>query len=177
MEDRKLSVTLTGPAKIDGVREPAGKSVTVTTALALQLAASGVINPDAVRDAVSVDLFDTPLENDFQEAVDAAVSAALVPLTAERDTLINTVTELKDNLLGRDMALKTALDDLQTNEGRLEEERQKIADLEKDLSAEKQARADAEAQLATAQAELEKLTKSDADPGKGDDAKPAKPTK
>lgn len=45
MEDQKISVTLTGPAKIDGKREPEGKTVSVTAAVALQLAASGVINP------------------------------------------------------------------------------------------------------------------------------------
>ncbi|MCM0751183.1 hypothetical protein DEA98_06885 [Brucella pseudogrignonensis] len=156
MEDRKLSVTLTGPAKIDGVREPAGKTVTVTSAYALQLAASGVINPDAVRDAVSVDLSDTPLESDFQEAVEDAVSVALAPLKQERD------------------ALKA---DLQTAITRAETAEKAASDLETALSTEKQARADAEAQLATAQAELEKLTKPDADPGKGDDTKPAKPTK
>ncbi|MCQ9145855.1 hypothetical protein [Ochrobactrum sp. BTU2] len=168
MEDRKLSVTLTGPAKIDGVREPAGKSVTVTTTLALQLAASGVINPDAVRDAVSVDLSDTPLESDFQEAVEraaeekakalveAAVSGAVEPLKAQ-------ITELKG--------------DLSAMKARAETAEKAASDLETDLSTEKKARADADAELATAQAELEKLTKPDADPGKDDDAKPAKPTK
>ena len=168
MEDRKLSVTLTGPAKIDGVREPAGKSVTVTTTLALQLAASGVINPDAVRDAFPVGLSDTPLESDFQEAVDraaeekakvlveTAVSGAAEPLKAE-------ITELK-----ADLSVMTE---------RAETAEKSASDLKAELSTEKQARADAEAQLATAQAELEKLTKPDADPGKVDDAKPAKPAK
>lgn len=46
--DETFHVTLTGPAKINGVREPAGKSVRVTTAIALQLAAAGVINPNEV---------------------------------------------------------------------------------------------------------------------------------
>ncbi|KEY05833.1 MULTISPECIES: hypothetical protein [Brucella] len=135
MEDRKLSVTLTGPAKIDGVREPAGKSVTVTTTLALQLAASGVINSDAVRDAVSDEV---------------------EPLKGE-------ITKLKGDLSAMTARAETA--------------EKAASDLETDLSTEKKARADAEAELATAQAELEKLTKPDTDPGKGDDAKPAKPTK
>ncbi|QGA56166.1 hypothetical protein [Brucella sp. 2280] len=135
MEDRKLTVTLTGPAKIDGVREPAGKSVTVTTTLALQLAASGVINPDAVRDAVSDEV---------------------EPLKGE-------ITKLKGDLSAMTARAETA--------------EKAASDLETDLSTEKKARADAEAELATAQAELEKLTKPDTDPGKGDDAKPAKPTK
>ncbi len=49
MEDQKISVTLTGPAKIDGKREPEGKTVSVSPSVALQLAASGVINPCSVR--------------------------------------------------------------------------------------------------------------------------------
>ncbi|MEN5299032.1 hypothetical protein ABE530_11870 [Brucella sp. TWI559] len=156
MEDRKLSVTLTGPAKIDGVREPAGKTVSVTTALALQLAASGVINPDDIEGVVSADMPDTPLESDFQTAVDAAVSAALVPLTAERDTLKA---------------------DLETAITRSETAEKTVTDLTADLATEAAARTEAETKLAEAQAELAKLTKPDAETGKGEDGKSGKPTK
>lgn len=156
MEDRKLSVTLTGPAKIDGVREPAGKSVTVTTTLALQLAASGVINPDAVQDAVSVGLSDPLLGSDFQDAVDDAVSVALTPLTQERD------------------ALKA---DLQAAITRADTAEKMVADLTNDLATEAQARSEAEKKLADTEAALAKKAEPEADTGKGDDAKPAKPTK
>lgn len=156
MEDRKLSVTLTGPAKIDGVREPAGKTVSVTTALALQLAASGVINTDDVEGVVSADMPDTPLESDFQTAVDAAVSAALVPLTAERDTLKA---------------------DLETAITRAETAEKTVTDLTADLATEAAARSGAETKLAEAQAELAKLTKPDDQSGKDNDSKSGKSTK
>lgn len=156
MEDRKLSVTLTGPAKIDGVREPAGKTVSVTTALALQLAASGVINPDAVEGVVSADLPDTPLETEFQQAVEDAVSEALVSLTQERD------------------ALKA---DLQTAITRAETAEKTVTDLTADLATEAAARSGAETKLAEAQAELAKLTKPDDQSGKDNDSKSGKSTK
>ncbi|OCP17378.1 MULTISPECIES: hypothetical protein [unclassified Ensifer] len=88
MEDKKFPVTLTGPAKIDGVREKPGKRVYVTTALALQLAASGVINPPPfdVED-------DAPLGSDF----DQAVAAAAAKLAAETiDRTVATITAEKD---------------------------------------------------------------------------------
>ena len=156
MEDRKLSVTLTGPAKIEGVREPAGKTVSVTTALALQLAASGVINPDAVEGVVSADLPDTPLETEFQQAVEDAVSAALLSLTQERD------------------ALKA---DLQTAITRAETAEKTVTDLTADLATEAAARSGAETKLAEAQAELAKLTKPDDQSGKDNDSKSGKSTK
>ena len=156
MEDRKLSVTLTGPAKIDGVREPAGKTVSVTTALALQLAASGVINPDDVEGVVSADLPDTPLETVFQQAVEDAVSAALLSLTQERD------------------ALKT---DLQTAITRAETAEKTVAELAADLEFVRKGRSEAETKLAEAQAELAKLTKPDDQSGKDNDSKSGKSTK
>ena len=156
MEDRKLSVILTGPAKINGVREPAGKTVTVTTSLALQLAASGVINPDQVEGAVLADLSDTTLETEFQQAVNDAVSAALVPLTQERDAL---KADFESAITRAETAEKT------------------VADLTADLATEAQARSEAETKLTEAQAELAKLSKPDADTAKDGDGKSGKPTK
>lgn len=86
MSDPKLSVTLTGPAKIDGQHEPAGKTVTVSHTLALQLAASGVINPDAAK-ALSDAIADTPLSSDFEAAVSAEVEKRLVDLKAVAEEL------------------------------------------------------------------------------------------
>jgi hypothetical protein len=77
-----VSVTLTGPAKIDGRRKPAGTTVSVSTTLALQLAESRVINPElaqSLSDAMSA----TPLESDFQAAVDKAVAERLATLDAK----------------------------------------------------------------------------------------------
>lgn len=168
MEDRKLSVTLTGPAKIGGVREPAGKTVTVTSAYALQLAASGAINPDAVQ----IDLSDAPLETEFQAAVERAAeekAKALASSLVETavwgavETAKAEITKLKGDLSAMTERAETA--------------EKAASDLATQLSTEKKARAETEAELVTAQAELEKLTKPAADPGKGDDAKPAKPTK
>lgn len=158
MEDRKLSVTLTGPAKIDGVREPAGKTVSVTTALALQLAASGVINPDDVEGAVLADLPDTALETDFQQAVDRAAEEKAKALAS---SLVETA------VWG---AVETAKADI----ANLEKE---LATYRQSLETEAKARTEAETKLAEAQAELAKLTKPDDQSGKDNDSKSGKSTK
>ncbi|UXT99442.1 hypothetical protein [Agrobacterium tumefaciens] len=177
MDEQTIPVTLTGRAKINGVREPAGKTVNVTPTLALQLAASGVINP-ALAEQLSnaLDMSDTVLESDFQKAVEDAAVGRIEVLKAEHllkiETLNETVSNLTNDLSGRTLSLNTALADLQTNEGRLVEERQKVADLETALTTEMQAKTDAEAKLADAQAELAKLAEQSADK-----AKPAKTPK
>ncbi|MCM2291088.1 hypothetical protein NAC44_01935 [Allorhizobium sp. BGMRC 0089] len=87
-----VSVTLTGPAKIGGIRKPAGTTVSVSTMLALQLAASGVINPElaqSLSDAVSA----TPLEHDFQAVVDAAVAERLAVLETKAAEDLNAAHE------------------------------------------------------------------------------------
>lgn len=177
MDEPTISVTLTGPAKVNGVREPSGKTVTVTPTLALQLAASGVINPDLAEQlSNALDMSDTALESDFRKAVEDAAAGRIDVLKAEHlleiETLNETVSNLKNDLIGRTLSLNTALADLQTNEGRLVEERQKVADLEAALAIEKQSRADAETRLADALAELAKFAEQSADK-----AKPAKTPK
>ena len=171
MDEPTISVTLTGPAKVNGVREPTGKTVTVSPTLALQLAASGVINPElAERLSNALDMSDTALEGDFQKAVEDAAAGRIDVLKAEHlleiETLKETVSTLRNDLIGRTLSLNTALADLQTNEGTLVEERQKVADLEIRLTAEQQAKADAETKLAEAQAELAKLAEQSADKAK-----------
>ncbi|PYE87509.1 hypothetical protein [Phyllobacterium leguminum] len=99
MEDRKISVTLTGPAKIDGVREPAGKTVAVTTTFARQLAASGVIDPVVVRGVANVDLSDTSLEINSQAAFDLAVAQKAKVLA---ETMVDEVIPAVVGLLKRE---------------------------------------------------------------------------
>jgi hypothetical protein len=82
MTEKSISVTLTGPAKIDGKRKPAGTTVSVSTTLALQLAASNVINPELAK-SLSEAVNATPLESDFQAAVDKAVAERLATLDAK----------------------------------------------------------------------------------------------
>lgn len=77
MDEKKIAVLLTGPAKVDGMREPAGKRLNVTPAVALQLAANGVIAPPAQP-------FDdsTMLESDFETAVEKAVAERTAEILA-----------------------------------------------------------------------------------------------
>ncbi|MVA19505.1 hypothetical protein GOZ94_11150 [Agrobacterium vitis] len=77
-----ITVTLTGPAKIAGQRKPAGATVAVSTTLALQLAASGVINPEVAKSLAEA-MQDTPLASDFQAAVDAAVAERIATLESK----------------------------------------------------------------------------------------------
>lgn len=149
-----VSVTLTGPAKIGGDRKPAGATVAVSTTLALQLAASGVINPElaqSLSDAVNA----TPLESDFQAAVDAAVAgrlekvnakamldaAAVTSLEAERATLKAKVTEAnallteaREEIAALKLLADEATHNLTNTENALQTARDQIAELERQLS-------------------------------------------
>ncbi|AGN38700.1 hypothetical protein RHYG_00031 [Rhizobium phage RR1-B] len=174
MNEPNISVTLTGPAKVHGVREKAGKTVTVSPTLALQLAASGVINPELAEQlSDALDMSDTVLEIDFQKAVEDAAAGQIDVLKADHlldtATLENRIFDLTHELDREKSAASTAVADLQED---LAEAGGKIADLETALTTEKQARADAETRLADAQAELAKLAEQSADK-----AKPAKPPK
>ncbi|QCM10902.1 hypothetical protein CFBP6625_11495 [Agrobacterium tumefaciens] len=177
MDEFTVSVTLTGPAKVNGVREKAGKTVAVSPTLALQLAASGVINPQvAEKLSQAVDMSDTALESDFQTAVEDAAAGRIDVLKADHllDTALleNRIFDLTRDLGREKSTVSTAIADLQAKDSLLVEERQKIADLEAELTTEKQAKADAETRLADAQAELAKLAEQSADK-----AKPAKTPK
>ena len=177
MDEPTISVTLTGPAKVNGVREPSGKTVTVTPTLALQLAASGVINPELAEQlSNALDMSDTALESDFQKAVEDAAAGRIDVLKADHllDTALleNRIFDLTRDLGREKSTVSTAIADLQAKDSQLVEARKKIADLETDLTTEKQAKADAETRLADAQAELAKLAEQSADK-----AKPAKTPK
>ncbi|WCK24629.1 hypothetical protein [Agrobacterium pusense] len=168
MDDNTISVTLTGPAKVNGVREPSGKTVTVSPTLALQLAASGVINPElAERLSNALDMSDTALESDFQKAVEDAAAGRIDVLKADHlldtATLENRIFDLTRDLDHEKETVLTAVSDLQRKDNLLTEERQKVADLETALATEKQARTDAETRLAAAQVELAKLAEQSAE--------------
>ncbi|RSC36179.1 hypothetical protein EGT36_01915 [Agrobacterium sp. FDAARGOS_525] len=162
MDDNKVSVPLIAPAKINGVREPAGKTVTVSTTLAIQLAASGAIPCDlAERLSDAIDMSDTALESDFQQAVKDAAAGRIDVLKAENLVevahLENKIFDLSRDLDQKKQTISAAASDLQEKENLLIEARQKVADLETELTGEKQVRTDAESKLAAAQAELAKL--------------------
>ncbi len=177
MDEQEFSVTLTGPAKVHGVREKAGKTVTVSPTLALQLAASGVINPELAEQLSSaLDMSDTALESDFQKAVEDAAAGRIDVLKADHlldaALLENRIFDLTRDLGREKSTVSTAVADLQAKDDQLVEARQKVADLEAELTTEKQAKADAETRLVEAQAELAKLAEQSADK-----AKPAKTPK
>ncbi|KJF67405.1 hypothetical protein [Rhizobium nepotum] len=163
MNDTKIDVTLTGPAKVNGIREPAGKTVSVSSTLALQLAASGVLDP-ALAEQLSraLDMSDTALESDFQQAVEDAAAGRIEVMKAENllevATLENKLFDLTKETEEHKSAWEKALSDLYDSRKELTAERQKVAGFETELAAEKQARTDADGKLTTAQAELAKLT-------------------
>lgn len=174
MDEYTVSVTLTGPAKVNGVREKAGKTIAVSPTLALQLAASGVINPQvAEKLSQAVDMSDTALESDFQTAVEDAAAGRIDVLKADHllDTALleNQIFDLTRDLDHEKSTVHAAVSDSLAKDNLLADERQKVADLEVELTTEKQARTDAETRLADAQAELAKLVEQPADK-----AKPAK---
>lgn len=150
MDENKVSVPLIAPAKINGVREPAGKTVPVSTTLALQLAASGAIPSDlAERLSNAIDMSDTPLEGDFQKAVEDAAADRIEVLKVEHELEVAKLSEdhaaelkaLTDQSADTNAKIDSLTIDLAAAVKRAET-------VEADLAAEKAARAEAEAKLA-----------------------------
>lgn len=168
MEGQKLSVVLSGPAKIDGVREPAGKTVLVTTTQAIQLAASGVINPVDINELGSDIASDMLVESDFNTAVEKAA--------AEKAGVL-----IELAVLGATAPLKDEIAKLQNGNSEasklLDEAQKAILALTKELEAERQERLTAETNLAQAQAELQKLQIEDSSTQNGNKSGSGKPTK
>ncbi|WP_439605407.1 hypothetical protein [Shinella sp.] len=126
--ENTFSVTLTGPAKIRGVREPAGKSVRVTMDIALQLAASGVINPAEVTAAAKpvVDVVAAIAERD------AHWSTALDHFqTMAEDQQADAIAALKADHLAEVQALEQRAADAEKEAGDL---RATVAELEADAT-------------------------------------------
>ncbi|ANH04992.1 hypothetical protein [Shinella sp. HZN7] len=122
--DETFYVTLTGPAKVNGVREPAGKSVPVTLTVALQLAASGVINADEVTASATpvVDVATIIAERD------AHWSTALDHYqTMAEDQQADAIATLKADHLAEVQALEKRAADAEVEAGTL---RNRIAELE-----------------------------------------------
>lgn len=119
MDDPVIRVTLTGPAKIGGKREPPGRAVSVSHTLALQLAASGAIDPinavalsSAIAEASTSTQFDDAVEERVENARTeigaqmeayyaerfAAVTAALASARDERDKAEVSIADLTARL-------------------------------------------------------------------------------
>lgn len=141
MTGRMFDFILIGPAKIDGQREPAGKTVAVSHTLALQLADSGLIDPAAAK-ALSDAIGDTPLSSDFE----AAVSAELEKRLSEERKEIEQRVRAE---IGDDYA--AALAGQAEAEAREQAAQADIAKLTESLSAEVNASADLQKQLAEAE--------------------------
>lgn len=143
MDDPKISVTLTGPAKIAGKRLPPGKTVTVSHTLALQLAASGVINPEVARtlaEAIS----------DVSDEITSGQEDRPAEMKAEVEARLR--EEIGDELaaaLAEKAALVRLVRDLEDAEARAKAE---IANLIASLAAETTARVELEKQFAEAEA-------------------------
>lgn len=122
--DETFYVTLTGPAKVNGVREPAGKSVPVTLTVALQLAASGVINADEVTASATPVVDVAPLIAER----DAHWSTALDHYqTMAEDQQADAIATLKADHLAEVQALEKRAADAEVETGTL---RNRIAELE-----------------------------------------------
>ncbi|WP_320200499.1 hypothetical protein RMR16_008690 [Agrobacterium sp. rho-13.3] len=161
MDDKNVSVSLIAPAKVNGVREPAGKTVTVSATLALQLAASGAINPElAAQLSQALDMSDTLLESDFQQAVENAavdrIEVFKVKYDLEHAKLIDSYAteqrEITDQLTEVSEKAAVLEGDLAAARRRYETAEEAAAEISADLAAEKTARAEAERKLADATA-------------------------
>ncbi|BCH58521.1 hypothetical protein RvVAR0630_11450 [Agrobacterium vitis] len=125
-----ITVTLTGPAKIGGQRKLAGATIAVSTTLALQLAASGVINPE-VAQSLAEAMQDTPLASDFQAAVDAAVAERITTLEIKTAEELATAQRRIDEL---DQETEDLTADLADAIVRLGKADARVAELEKLLA-------------------------------------------
>lgn len=166
MDDPKISVTLTSPAKIGGKHELPGKTVTVSHTLALQLAASGVIDPAAAQ-ALSQAIGGTVGTSEFDAAV-----AEIQRQADERIAQFEASFKEKEELVARAMqhvetnykvnldTLSKALTDAEDHTAHAKAD---IENLTASLTTEANARAELEKQLSTANnriAELEEIITS-----------------
>lgn len=92
-----VSITLTAPAKIAGVRQPAGATVQVSADLARQLAGAGAVSSQAV-DALSAVIDGLPLSSDFDAAVKAEVAERMATAEAELAAAHKRIAELEGQL-------------------------------------------------------------------------------
>lgn len=157
MDDQKISVTLTGPAKIAGKHEPPGKTVTVSHTLALQLAASCAIDPVAAQ-ALSQATGGTVGTSEFDAAV-----AEIQRQADERIAQFEASFKEKEELAARAMqyveanckvnldALSKALTDAEEREKALKAENAALTKLVRDHEA---AETLAKADIATLTASL-----------------------
>lgn len=128
MDEQKHALTLTSPAKVNGIHEPAGKTVNVSATLALQLAASGAINPElAAQLSKALDLSDTLLESDFQDAVEDAAAGRIELLGVKH--MIDIAT-LENQLFDLSKALAESSTAAATSLSELNDARQRVIELE-----------------------------------------------
>lgn len=92
-----VSITLTAPAKISGVRQPAGATVQVPAELAQELAGAGAVSPQAV-DALSAVMDGLLLASDFDAAVKAEVAERMAATEAELTAAHERIAELEGQL-------------------------------------------------------------------------------
>lgn len=151
MDDLNGPVTLIAPAKVNGVRKPAGATVTVSATLALQLAASGAISAELAEQlSEAFDTSETPLEGDFNQAVEAAALEQVEELKIKHELEVTGLLEKH----GKEIAEITAgyAAEQQKMTDQLNEEKAKRLVLQGDLAKQKEARAAVEAKLAEASA-------------------------
>lgn len=165
MEDREISVELTGPAKVHGVREPAGKVITVSATLALQLAASGVINPEVAEQlSASLDLIASNRSGDVAGIVAAAVADRegnwatafdhfQTMAEDEIDKLQNRIQELEADFANEQHKASVLTDELA-------DEQRKASVLAEALAASNQAVADLDKKLIAAKAAASEVTQA-----------------
>lgn len=135
MEDKKVSVTLSGPAKIGGKFFGAGATVLVSGTVADHLGAD------------VFDISDTLVASDFDTAVaaaakaladagiEAAVQAAVSAIATERDNALAEVARLGTALEDANAKVAAATDNEQDNAGKLASLRERVTELETALAA------------------------------------------
>lgn len=148
MTEKSYSVTLTGPAKIDGKYELPGKTVTVSHTLALQLAGSGAIDPVAAQQLAAA-----------ISKGDAEITFGLEQSLAEmkKDVEARVRDEIGDELaalMADKAALTTLVHDLEDADARAKAD---ISNLTASLTAEVNARTEAEKQLVVASTRIAEL--------------------
>lgn len=133
MDDSKVSVTLAGPAKIDGKFMKAGATVLVTAVLARQLAA-----PFDTSDTPMASDFDTEVEETAKVLADLrikdAVETAVTVFASENETLKAEVIRLGKALEDAKAEVAAATDNQKDAAGTITELRNRVTELEAALA-------------------------------------------
>jgi hypothetical protein len=95
VDDQKFELTLTGPAKIDGVSIAVGETVIITRKLAMDLADAGALPPDIADRLAGASALNRSADFDNEVAEAAKVMADVMTSAAIEEAIASRIGEIE----------------------------------------------------------------------------------